>query len=104
MAEALLPASEFIASKTRVPTARGELLERTRLLEQLVGKEHPIVLIEAPAGYGKSTLLQQWAAREPRPVAFVRLDQAESDLVLFWRYLVAALKTIEPGAAPAASE
>jgi LuxR family maltose regulon positive regulatory protein len=89
-------ATELIASKYRVPTAREEILVRTRLLEQLAGKSRPIVLIRAPAGYGKSTLLQQWAACEPRPVAFVRLDQAESDLVLFWRYLVAALKTIEP--------
>ena len=90
------PETELIGSKVSVPTAREELLERSRLLEQLVGKARPIVMIEAPAGYGKSTLLQQWAAREHRPVAFVRLDQAESDPVLFWRYLVAALKTIEP--------
>jgi LuxR family maltose regulon positive regulatory protein len=96
MIEALPPSTELIASKYRVPTAREGLAERTVLLDQIVGNPIPIVLIEAPAGYGKSTLLQQWSAREHRPVAFVRLDQAESDVVLFWRYVVAALKTIEP--------
>jgi LuxR family maltose regulon positive regulatory protein len=90
------PAHELIASKIRVPTAREQLTERARPLERLVGATDPVVLIEAPAGYGKSTLLQQWAVREHRPVAFVRLDRAESDSVVFWRYVVAALKTVEP--------
>ena len=91
-------AIELIASKTRVPPARKEFIERTRLLEPLVDGAGPIVVIEAPAGYGKSTLLEQWAAREPRPVAFVRLDRSESDPVLFWRYMVAAVKPIAPEA------
>ncbi len=96
MTEAHQSTRELIASKIRVPKAREELTERTRLLDQLVGGAGPIVMVEAPSGYGKSTLLQQWAAREHRPVAFVRLDRAESDPVLFWRYVVAALKTVEP--------
>ncbi|MEA2026788.1 MAG: helix-turn-helix transcriptional regulator, partial [Chloroflexota bacterium] len=96
MTEDRPPTSELIASKIRVPTAREELTERPRLLDQLVGSAGPIVLVSAPSGYGKSTLLQHWAAREHRPVAFVRLDRAESDPVLFWRYVVAVLKTVEP--------
>jgi ATP/maltotriose-dependent transcriptional regulator MalT len=49
--------SEFIASKTRVPAPREEFTVRPRLLEQLIGSAGPMVKIEAPAGYGKSTLL-----------------------------------------------
>jgi len=104
MAEARPSTTELIASKIRVQTVRKELTERPRLLEQLVDGASPIVLIAAPSGYGKSTLLQQWAAHEHRPVAFVRLDQAESDPVVFWRYVVAALKTIEPDLVAEANE
>jgi len=96
--------SELIASKIRAATAREEFTERPRLLNQVVGSAGPIVLVSAPSGYGKSTLLQHWAAREHRPVAFVRLDRAESDLVLFWRYVVAALRAIEPDLSGEADE
>ena len=51
-------ATELIVSKTRVPAAREEFIERPRLLGPLLAGAGPIVVIEAPAGYGKSTLLQ----------------------------------------------
>ena len=96
--------TEIIASRLRVPAARTEFTVRSRLLEQLIGVTSPIVKIEAPAAFGKSTLLQQWATSEHRPVAFVRLGWAESDPVVFWRCVVAALKTVDPDLVRAAQQ
>ena len=55
---------------------------RERLLRQLHGAaDVPLVLLVAPAGYGKSTLLAQWAERDTRPFAWLNLDQSDNDPV-----------------------
>ena len=55
-----------------------------------------MVRVAAPAGYGKTTLLAQWAARDPRPFAWVSLDQRDDDPVSFLTYIAAALDRIHP--------
>ena len=55
-----------------------------------------MVRVTAPAGYGKTTLLAQWAARDPRPFAWVSLDQRDDDPVSFLTYVAAALDGIHP--------
>ncbi len=87
----------------RPPITRG-LIDRPRLFEQLSrGAEHPLTLICAPAGYGKTTLVCTWlehmAAGQgeqaaPLPSAWLSLDEDESDLNLFLRYFIAALRTV----------
>ena len=58
-----------------------------------------LVLVWAPAGWGKTVLLAQWrrAERGHRPFAWVSLDPADDDPVRFWNYVVAALRTVVPG-------
>jgi LuxR family maltose regulon positive regulatory protein len=54
--------------------ARG-LVRRPRLVDKLLAASHAkLVLLVAPAGYGKSTLLYEWADRDPRPFVWLRLD------------------------------
>ena len=57
------------------------------------------MLVSAPAGFGKTTLLAEWVANTSlkRRVAWVSLDQSDNDPVLFWRYVLAALGKAEPG-------
>ena len=75
---------------------------REGLLEQLTDPDGPaIVSLIAPPGYGKSTLLAQWTAREPRPVAWVTLDRLDNDPAILLTYVAAALDRVEPLAAPA---
>jgi LuxR family maltose regulon positive regulatory protein len=74
----------------------GSLVERSRLLEQLERRGAALVLLSAPSGYGKSVLLAQWAARDPRPFASVTLTTAHNDPVLLLEALLAALEPIEP--------
>ncbi|HXD68119.1 MAG TPA: hypothetical protein VNV17_26060, partial [Solirubrobacteraceae bacterium] len=55
-------------------------VRRTNLLGRLA-QEHdcPLILLRAPAGYGKTTLLTQWAQENERPCAWVTLDDADAD-------------------------
>jgi len=80
---------------------------RPRLVERLnEGLGHKLVLVSAPAGYGKTTLLSAWIAqvreaqarsdRASVQVAWLSLDQEDDDATRFWAYLVAALQTAHP--------
>ena len=63
-----------------VPKPRADSVRRDRLLGRLERERcRPLVLLTAPAGYGKTTVLAQWAAESGRPFAWVTLDQADDD-------------------------
>jgi LuxR family maltose regulon positive regulatory protein len=62
-------------TELRPPPFRRWMVPRARLVRRLVAcRDTPIVLIVAPAGYGKSTLLAEWATRDSRPFAWVALE------------------------------
>ena len=54
------------------------------------------MLVVAPAGYGKTTLLSQWAARDARPFAWVSVDERDNDPRVLLKHVAAALDRIEP--------
>ncbi len=58
---------------------------------RLLDSKQRIISVTAPGGYGKSLLLAQWAAEEPRPVAWLSLDPDDSDTTLFLQYVALAL-------------
>ena len=99
-----------LGAKLRIPTARRELVARARLtglLPPFTSGEaltRPrLVLVAAPAGFGKTTLLTQWltsASAEPGRVpriAWLSLDAEDSDLRRFLSHLVAATQAAFPG-------
>ena len=93
----------LLETKLHIPWWRRGLVARPRLSDRLNrGAESALTLVSAPAGFGKTTLLTEWLAAAPadgRSVAWLSLDQRDNDPVLFWTYLVAALKTAQgPGA------
>ncbi len=98
----------LLQTKLHQPSIPRGLIDRPRLFEQLNGViDHPLTLICAPAGYGKTTLVCTWlnqaaAGRSeqgsPLPSAWLTVDEAESDLSLFLRYMIAAIRTIFPEA------
>ena len=55
-----------------------------------------LTLVSAPAGFGKTTLVSEWAAGSERPMAWLSLDEADSDPRRFLTYLVSALQAVEP--------
>src|SRR5262249_59990410 len=54
-------------------------------------------VVRAPAGFGKTTMLGDWARRSHRPAAWLSLDAGDNDPARFWRYVAAALARARPG-------
>lgn len=99
------PASFLLATKHRVPASRPGTVPRDRLVDRLDRRSgERVVLVSAPAGFGKTTLLAWWAARREAPVAWVSLDAADTDPVRFLRYVNAAVETASPGSASATAD
>jgi LuxR family maltose regulon positive regulatory protein len=90
------PAFEFFESKLQPPWTRPGLVPRTALLDRLAGADELIVCLVAPPGYGKTTLLAQWAERRGGRVAWVTVDRRDNDPVVLLSYIAAALHRIEP--------
>ncbi len=87
------PASILIETKLHSPHSKPTQIDRPDLLYKLQTCEQKFVLISAPAGYGKSTLLAQWftTAKHTQPCAWVTLDAIDRDPWRFWLYVVTAL-------------
>ena len=90
----------LLATKLHVPGPRPGLVSRPRLAERLdEGLARGLMLVCAPAGYGKTVLLAEWARRGQQPVAWLSLDTGDNDPARFWRHCVAALDRARPGLA-----
>ena len=82
--------------KLRFPSLRPGLVERPRLTQRLVDAAGALVVVTAPPGFGKSTLLAQWKAADPRRFAFVSLEPSENDPVELWNCVVVSVRQVEP--------
>lgn|GEM_PF-271123 len=83
----------IVSMKTHIPYARSSLVSRPRLMRMLdEGLKTKLTLISAQAGYGKTTLLSQWARQCDVLVAWVTLDRTDNDWTQFWRYVIAAIE------------
>jgi LuxR family maltose regulon positive regulatory protein len=90
-------AFDLVASKLRRPLIRPGTVRRSSLIERLArGGPRPIVSVVAPAGYGKTTLLSQWAERNGQSFAWVSVDEADNDAKVLLSYVAEALDTVEP--------
>jgi LuxR family maltose regulon positive regulatory protein len=92
--------TSILATKLYVPPPRPGGVLRPRLIERLneglfLGRR--LTLISAAAGFGKTTLVSEWLAGCGRPVAWLSLDEGDSDPNRFLTYLVAALQTVAAG-------
>jgi LuxR family maltose regulon positive regulatory protein len=93
-----------LGTKLHLPSPRRRLVQRPRLTDQLRadgGERQRLVLVAAPTGFGKTTLLAQWLAAgesSQRRVAWLALDPGDADIRLFLTHLVAAIQTVEPEA------
>jgi LuxR family maltose regulon positive regulatory protein len=91
------PAFDLIASKLRRPAVRQGTVRRPSLVERLAREDQrPVVSVVAPGGYGKTTLLAQWAERNSKAFAWVSVDEADNDPKVLLTYVAAALDAIEP--------
>jgi LuxR family maltose regulon positive regulatory protein len=90
-------ATTVLLTKLFIPKARRDLVPRQRLTDRLNdGLRHGFVLVAAPAGFGKTTLLSEWVEKTERPCAWLSLDEGDSEPATFLTYLVAALQRVAP--------
>ncbi|OBG98884.1 helix-turn-helix transcriptional regulator [Mycobacterium sp. E3251] len=97
----------LLATKLHVPAIGAQLVHRTALLDVLsAGRRRKLTLLSAPAGWGKTTVLAQWAlaAGEDQQFGWLSLDPSDNDPVWFWMYVIAALQKMSPGAGSRAIE
>jgi LuxR family maltose regulon positive regulatory protein len=94
----------LLETKLYVPRSRRGLVLRPRLSERLDrGTAPKLVLVSAPAGFGKTTLLTEWLAARPAApadeqlAAWLSLDRGDNDPASFWAYVIAALRTVASG-------
>ena len=87
------PGSPLLTTKLFLPPARLNLVPRQRLTTRL-NQSHPVVLIAAPAGFGKTTLLSEWIPTSPHCVTWLSLDDGDNDPGRFWLYIIAALQRL----------
>lgn len=85
----------------RIPPPRWDagrgLISRQRLLTRVRDSERsPLVVVAAPAGYGKTTLLSEWAKEDPRPFRWVMAEPRDNDPALLARTIAEQLDAIEP--------
>ena len=93
----------LLETKLFVPRPRSGVVLRPRLRERLQqGLAAKLMLVSAPAGFGKTTLLVDWmAAVSAAPdaeisTAWVSLDASDNDPTTFWSYVITALRTVAP--------
>jgi LuxR family transcriptional regulator, maltose regulon positive regulatory protein len=89
------PSSQLVVTKLRAPAPRRRAIARARLLDRLaLDPGTRLLLVSAPAGYGKTTLLAEWShalVQSGIAVAWYTLDTSDDDPILFGSYLVASL-------------
>ena len=86
--------SPLLTTKLHVPQARVERVLRPHLVARLQqGLEGKLILVSAPAGYGKTTLICEWLTACKQAIAWVSLDKGDNDPARFWAYILAALQS-----------
>src|SRR3989440_4314726 len=88
-----MPGPDLLVTKFTIPPVRSVLLQRSHLLT-LLDQSHsfPLTLLSASAGFGKTTLLSNWASQSTSQVAWMTLDEEDNDPTRFWAYVIAALR------------
>jgi LuxR family maltose regulon positive regulatory protein len=94
-----------LKTKLAVPPVPSSWMSRPRLLRLLDSdRGRALTLVRAPAGFGKTTLLSEWADRHDPAPSWLALDEGDNDPVRFWTHFIAAVRVREPGLGKAALE
>jgi LuxR family transcriptional regulator, maltose regulon positive regulatory protein len=90
--------ASLLATKLRIPRQPQHTVHRARLVDalELVVPTYRLTLLSTPAGYGKTTLLSQWARSSRLLIVWLSLDAEDNDLEHFWRYLLVAWARVQP--------
>lgn len=89
----------LLTTKLFIPKTRSDFVYRSRLIDHLnQGLNKKLILISAPAGYGKTTLVTTWLdqlhPKDQHQVCWLSLDEEDSDTALFFRYLAVSIENL----------
>ncbi len=86
----------MLLTKLHIPSPGSNIVHRPNLIEKLnAGLDRKLILISAPAGFGKTTLISDWIAHSQVPATWVSLDKRDNENSEFLRYLIAGFQTIK---------
>ena len=86
----------LLDAKLSIPKPRPAVVSRASIISSCRASARRVVDVTAPAGYGKSTLLAQWADTEDRRVAWVSLDRLDDDPMVLLSTLASAYARVSP--------
>jgi LuxR family maltose regulon positive regulatory protein len=90
-------APAILATKLFIPPVGTTVVPRPHLIERLDEcLTRKLTLVSAPAGFGKTALLSEWARQREIPAAWLSLDDSDNDAARFLAYVVAAVNTLSP--------
>src|SRR5215211_5990250 len=98
--------AKLFRQKLIVPTAAHTLIERDAIvarLDQAISSKR-LVVLAAPAGWGKTTILAQWAPRSPQPVVWYTLGSGDRDPHVFLEYLLHTVAPVIPSVSALADQ
>jgi len=90
----------ILSTKLYIPPLRSKYVSRLNLVGKLnesLASGSKLTILSAPAGFGKTTLVCEWAAACRQPLAWLSLDESDSTPTGFLAYLISALQTIQSG-------
>ncbi|MFN8256473.1 MAG: LuxR C-terminal-related transcriptional regulator [Bacteroidales bacterium] len=87
----------MLLTKLFIPHAGNNIIHRTALFEKLnSGMCRKLILVSAPAGYGKTTLISDWISQNKIPAAWISLDNGDNDPSVLFSYLISGIQSIHP--------
>jgi len=86
----------MLLTKLHIPSPGSNIIHRPNLIQKLnTGLDRKLILVSAPAGFGKTTLISDWIAHNQVPATWVSLDKRDNEHSEFLRYLIAGFQTID---------
>jgi LuxR family transcriptional regulator, maltose regulon positive regulatory protein len=87
----------MLLTKLHIPPAGNNIVHRSVLHEKLsIGLSRKLILVSAPAGFGKTTVVSDWIDQNKIPVAWFSLDDGDNDPVDFLSYIISGIQSIQP--------
>jgi len=88
----------LLVTKLQIPRQPPYMIQRTWLVDALEAglPQYKLILLSAPAGYGKTTQMAQWARVSKFPLVWLSIDDDDNDLLGFLRYLLAGWEQVQP--------
>lgn len=88
----------MLLTKLHIPSTGNNLVHRPDLFEKLnIGLNRKLILISAPAGFGKTTLLSDWINHQNIPAVWFSIDKGDNDPVEFLSYIISGVQGIQKG-------